>query len=84
VADDQLTKSGYKDKDQTAKSIRTAIEALNSSAYPRAFYPPYYEESSDTMYVKALASTSSSIRNYTKGSNIEWTYNILLIVIDVA
>jgi len=84
VADDQILKDGRKDEDQTATTIRTAIAAFinPTTAWPRAFYPPYYKTSSDLIYCKLLPPTEYHAIKDEKGREIEWVYDLLLEIVE--
>ena len=86
VADNQVFLGGGKDEDQSAASIRTALDAWKNptTAWPRAFYPPYWETSSDTVYAKLMPTTGANFCQLVKDEKDkekEWVYNLVVMVV---
>ena len=84
VADNILLRNGIsRDDTQTAKSLRTAINALKNptTAWPRAFYPPYWESATDTVYVKLLQPVEWKIYKDEKTNNFEWLCDLALEIV---
>jgi hypothetical protein len=84
VSDKLLLKNGQVDDTQNALSTRTALDELANptTAWPRAFYPPYYEAASDTKYVKLLSPVEQTVVRNEKTKNIEEYYKLTMLVIE--
>jgi len=85
VADGLPTKDGS-EQDETASSIRAGLdEALNpTTAWPIAFYPPYYESAGDTKYVKLIHPYKLEIKSGQVGENTEYVCDLLLEEVTLA
>jgi len=68
--------------DRLGSNVRTTLDAINSSNWPRAFYPPYWASATDTVYVKKLPLPSGTpqlqLVKLEKDDNPIWVYNLLL------
>lgn len=84
VADGNKLHNELPDEDQTAASIRTAIDAWANPtvSWPRAFYPPYYETSADTKYCKLLPPVTHKQVEDEVTRTSEWVYDLQLLVVD--
>lgn len=92
VVDNPLLNYGEPEETQSAATIRTALEAWNNpaTAWPRAFYPPYYESDSDIIYCKLMPTADENASfcvvkaNEKVPENIEWIYNLKLLVVTLS
>jgi len=84
VADGIKLHNELSDETQSAASIRTAIDAWANptTAWPRAFYPPYYASSSDTKYCKLLPPVTQKQVEDEITRTSEWVYDLQLLVVD--
>ncbi len=86
VADNLELKDGTRDDTQGASEIRTAITAWDNptTAWMRAFYPPYWLTATDTIYAKLQPTTGvpflQMVFDETTGT-LEWIYNLTLLVV---
>lgn len=84
IADSQVLNDGSVEETQSAASIRSAIDAWKNptAVWPRKFYRPYWESSSDDIYCKVLPTTGANFyepyRNE-KNGEIEWICNLTLL-----
>ena len=83
VSDDLVLLNGQRDETQTAASIRTAIDELTNptTAWPRAFYPPYWADGDAAKYVKLLPPVDITMVKNEKTKNSEWIYDLTFEVI---
>lgn len=84
VSDNLTLLDGHSiDEEQTAATIRTAIDELTNptTAWPRAFYPPYWEDGDAAKYVKLLPPVDITMSRDEKTGNQEWIYDLILEVV---
>lgn len=83
--EDALPISGEVVDEVRGTTIRTTLDGINSSYWPRAFYPPYWLSATDTIYVKKLPLPSGTPQlqmvKMDKDADPEWVYNLLLEVV---
>ena len=72
------------DTDQKGSNVRSAIDGcLNpTTAWPVAFYPPYWSSSSDTKYAKLLDRRGYWSRNE-ESKNEEFLYELLFMEVQL-
>lgn len=85
---DNLINAGEQTDDMLGTTIRTTLDTINSLNFPRAFYPPYWATSADTVYVKKLplpygAQQLEPVR-FDKDSPATWVYNLLLEIVQLS
>jgi hypothetical protein len=82
-ADDILRRDGV-DREQSLSTIKTALDAwVNpSTAWVRAFYPPYWASDDDTVYAKLLPITPfmEMTASEKHENQNEYVYNLLIMV----
>ena len=68
VADGMILRDSTREETQTARDVRKALGEWQNpeTAYPRAFFPLYWEDSSDTLYAKVYPTPdpASNLLNY--------------------
>jgi len=88
VANNLLLRNGQVDETQGLGTIKTALDAwVNPSvAYPREFYPPYWEGTGDTIYCKVMPNegTPYCFCQVGEQGNLEWIYNLTLLVVTIS
>ena len=84
IDDNILDRQGKKDDTQTAASIRAVLDELANptTCWPRQFYPPYYEGTTDTKYVKLLPPQIVAVADEKAPNNIVWAYNLSMLIAD--
>ncbi len=85
-SDRDILHGGGHEESQSSASISTAISELAnpSTAYPRAFYPPYWKNSTDTKYVKLLSPSQKRMVKDETTRNEEWVYDLSLLVVPLS
>lgn len=78
--EDNLPISDEVRDDQLGSDIKSTLDGINSSTWPRAFYPPYWKTSADTIYVKKLpiGAPELDLIRMDKEQNPQYVYNLLL------
>ncbi len=84
MADNLILHDDLPEETQTQLSRRTIISELANptTAWPRKFYPPYYETSTDTKYVKLLPPAQYRQVKNEITRNPEWVYDLQLLIVD--
>uniref|UniRef100_A0A6H1ZFF4 Uncharacterized protein n=1 Tax=viral metagenome TaxID=1070528 RepID=A0A6H1ZFF4_9ZZZZ len=83
LVDSFLPNAQGKRTEVLGSTIRSTLDGINSSNKPRAFYPPYWRTSADTIYVKKLPLEKGlKLQKLEKGNANEgeqwYVYNLIL------
>ena len=82
LVEDNITMSDGRVSPVKASALKTTLDAINSSSWPREFRPPYWSDSDDTVYVKKLPVEGAEMELIEipegNSANLRYAYNLLL------